>query len=136
MKRLESISRSPIYSFFGECLNGMSTIRAFRDEKRFILQMQTHLDNNTRIYYGDMYGNRWIGYRLEFIGALIVLCASLLVVIRRDSLSEGNAGLSITYALNVTYKHFNFEFRQNFYFFLNSLDGFNSNMDGTHIFRL
>lgn len=58
MKRLESVSRSPIYAFFGESLNGISTIRAFQTEKRFICRMQKHLDDNTRIFYSDLYGNR------------------------------------------------------------------------------
>ena len=46
LKRLESISRSPIYSHFGESLQGSSTIRAFGMEKEFINQSQTLVDNN------------------------------------------------------------------------------------------
>jgi ATP-binding cassette subfamily C (CFTR/MRP) protein 1 len=103
LKRLESVSRSPIYAFFGECLNGVSTIRAFQSEQRYICQMQKHLDENTRIYYCDMYGNRWLGFRLEFTGSLIVFFASLLAVFGRESISAGIAGLSISYALNVSH---------------------------------
>ena len=46
LKRLESISRSPIYSHFGESLQGSSTIRAFGMEKEFINQSQTLVDKN------------------------------------------------------------------------------------------
>ena len=58
LKRLESVSRSPIYSLFGESLNGISTIRAFRAEKRFISQMQNYLNDNVTIYLYDMTANR------------------------------------------------------------------------------
>ena len=50
---------------------------------------------------------RWLAIRLEFVGNLIILFAALFAVIERNSgggnLDPGLAGLSITYALQVTH---------------------------------
>ena len=49
---------------------------------------------------------RWLAIRLEFVGNLVILFAALFAVIDRNSgsgsLDPGLAGLSITYALQVT----------------------------------
>lgn len=37
LQRIESITRSPIYSKFGEALNGVPTIRAYRKEQHYTL---------------------------------------------------------------------------------------------------
>lgn len=58
IKRLESVSRSPIYAFFGESLNGVSTIRAFSAQNRYLKQMQIFIDNNLRLFYAEMYSKR------------------------------------------------------------------------------
>lgn len=36
VKRLESVSKSPLFSDFAETLNGAHTIRAFDDQQRFV----------------------------------------------------------------------------------------------------
>lgn len=43
----------------------------------------------------------WIGINLEIVGNLMVLAALIFVVIGRDHLTPGQAGLSIAYALTV-----------------------------------
>ncbi|CAL1540417.1 unnamed protein product, partial [Lymnaea stagnalis] len=102
LKRLESISRSPIYSHFGETITGAMTIRAFGQEALFIKDSQTKVDNNQICYYPSIVANRWLAIRLEIVGNFIIFFASLFAVIGRDDLSPGIVGLSITYAMNVT----------------------------------
>jgi hypothetical protein len=44
---------------------------------------------------------RWLGFRLEFLGNIIVFLASAVAVALRDSISGGIVGLSVSYALEV-----------------------------------
>ncbi|PWA29910.1 hypothetical protein CCH79_00018944, partial [Gambusia affinis] len=102
LKRLESVSRSPIYTHFNETLLGTSVIRAFGEQERFIHESDQRVDHNQKAYYPNIVANRWLAIRLEFVGNCIVSFAALFAVIARDKLSPGLMGLSISYALQLT----------------------------------
>ncbi|KFQ72303.1 Canalicular multispecific organic anion transporter 2, partial [Phaethon lepturus] len=102
LKRLESVSRSPIYSHFSETVSGASVIRAYRRVKSFVDISDLKVDENQKSYYPGIVSNRWLGVRVEFVGNCIVLFAALFAVIGKNSLNAGLVGLSVSYALQVT----------------------------------
>ncbi|XP_061766165.1 canalicular multispecific organic anion transporter 1 [Nerophis ophidion] len=102
LRRLDSVSRSPIYSHFGETVSGLSVIRAYGHQERFLQHNENTIDENLKSVYPWIVSNRWLAIRLEFLGNLVVFFAALLAVISRDTLDSGLVGLSISYALNVT----------------------------------
>ncbi|XP_064405656.1 multidrug resistance-associated protein 1-like [Halichondria panicea] len=108
LKRLESITRSPIYSHFQETVTGASTIRAYRKQERFMLESQSRVDYNQIAYYPSICANRWLAIRLEFVGNLIILSTALFAVLQRNfpdqlpGISAGLVGLSISYSLQLT----------------------------------
>lgn len=102
LRRLDSVSRSPIYSHFGETVSGLSVIRAYGHQDRFLKHNEKVIDENLKSVYPWIVSNRWLAIRLEFLGNLVVFFSALLAVIARDSLDSGLVGLSISYALNVT----------------------------------
>uniref|UniRef100_A0A674BJY3 Canalicular multispecific organic anion transporter 2-like n=1 Tax=Salmo trutta TaxID=8032 RepID=A0A674BJY3_SALTR len=102
LKRLESVSRSPIYSHFSETVTGTSIIRAYGRHNAFVLMSDMKVDENQKSYYPGIVSNRWLGVRIEFIGNCIVLFAALFAVIGKDKLNPGLVGLSVSYALLVT----------------------------------
>ncbi|KAF9313900.1 hypothetical protein BG003_004712 [Podila horticola] len=102
LKRVDSISKSPIYQHFSESLAGVTTIRALGAEDRFILENATRANIAGNAYFSWVVSNRWLQIRLEGLGAIVVLAAALFVVLSRDSLPPQAIGLSLTYALSVT----------------------------------
>ncbi|RNA36438.1 multidrug resistance-associated 1 [Brachionus plicatilis] len=102
LKRMESASKSPIFSHFSETLTGVTTIRAYNSQNRFIKIMQNHVDENLLFFFPNNISNRWLALRLELIGNLITVFASFFAVLARNSISSGLVGLSITYSLNVS----------------------------------
>ncbi|XP_017108719.1 multidrug resistance-associated protein 1 isoform X2 [Drosophila bipectinata] len=101
LMRLESVSRSPIYSHFGETVTGASTIRAYNVGDRFIEESDAKVDKNQVCKYPSVIANRWLAIRLEMVGNLIILFASLFAVLGGQT-NPGLVGLSVSYALQVT----------------------------------
>ncbi|KAJ9591217.1 hypothetical protein L9F63_002223, partial [Diploptera punctata] len=102
LKRLESVSRSPIYSHFGESITGAPTIRAYSVQNRFINESEGKVDFNQVCYYPSIIANRWLAVRLEMVGNLIIFFSALFAVLGRETLSPGLVGLSVSYALQIT----------------------------------
>ncbi|KAG0052208.1 Multidrug resistance-associated protein 1 [Gryganskiella cystojenkinii] len=103
LKRIHSISKSPLYQHFQETLAGVSTIRAMGLQHRYRLENAEKSDRSSNAHFHLLTANRWLNIRLEFLGALIVLATSLLSIWKRDELGTGGAGLALSYALTVTF---------------------------------
>uniref|UniRef100_A0A8C6JAL6 Canalicular multispecific organic anion transporter 1 n=1 Tax=Melopsittacus undulatus TaxID=13146 RepID=A0A8C6JAL6_MELUD len=102
LRRLDSVTRSPIYSHFGETVSGLSVIRAYGHQARFLKQNEITMDINQKSVYSWIISNRWLAIRLEFVGSLVVFFSALLAVISKGTLEGGIVGLSVSSALNVT----------------------------------
>lgn len=100
LKRLDSTSRSPVFSSFAEALDGTTTIRAFRAETRFTAEVTDRLRSNLRAYFLGTVANRWLAVRLETLGTLITGASAFLAVASHTQ--PYLAGLALTYALSVT----------------------------------
>ena len=60
LERLDSVTRSPIYTHFQESLTGAASIRAYRQQDRFVVENQRRIDHNQMAYYSVMCANRYI----------------------------------------------------------------------------
>uniref|UniRef100_A0A182SMH0 ABC transmembrane type-1 domain-containing protein n=1 Tax=Anopheles maculatus TaxID=74869 RepID=A0A182SMH0_9DIPT len=103
LKRLESVTRSPIYSHFGESIGGQSTIRAYGQQDRFIQESERRVDYNQLVSYPTIVANRWLNVRLELIGSFVVLFAAMFAILARDSIGQAMVGVSISYALQISH---------------------------------
>ncbi|CAI5775246.1 canalicular multispecific organic anion transporter 1 [Podarcis lilfordi] len=102
LRRLDSVTRSPIYSHFSETVSGLSVIRAYGHQERFLKHNEELVDINQKSVYSWIVSNRWLAVRLEFVGNLVVFFAALLAVFAKDTLDSGIVGLSVSSALNIT----------------------------------
>ena len=111
-KRLDSISRSPVYAHFSESLGGLATIRAYYQSERFMKDFFAKVDTNTKAYVSIKAADRWLSLRLELLGSIVaglaaVFASNVAVTSAASGLTTGSsfaslAGLSLTYAISVT----------------------------------
>ncbi|GAA6062217.1 hypothetical protein JCM10212_006452 [Sporobolomyces blumeae] len=105
LKRLDAITKSPIFASFQETLGGVSTIRAYRQSARFVAENESRLDRNQEAYFPSINCNRWLAVRLEFLGSVIIFSTAVLAVttlVRTNSVNAGVVGLMLSYALSTT----------------------------------
>eukprot|EP00040_Diaphanoeca_grandis_P037451 m.244078 g.244078 ORF g.244078 m.244078 type:complete len:1509 (+) comp33822_c0_seq1:144-4670(+) len=102
LKRLESVSRSPIYAHFSETLAGVASITAYDKNVLFVSENENKVDFNLQAYYPGVAANRWLAMRLEFLGNCIIFFAAIFSVIEDDNIDASTVGLALTYAMSVT----------------------------------
>ncbi|THU71177.1 hypothetical protein C4D60_Mb08t32790 [Musa balbisiana] len=107
VKRLDSITRSPVYAQFSEALNGLSTIRAYKAYDRMASINGKSMDNNVRFTLVNMSANRWLAIRLETLGGIMIWFTATFAVMQNQRAENQKAfastmGLLLTYALNIT----------------------------------
>lgn len=99
LKRLESVQRSPLFQQFGETLSGVTTIRAYGDERRFIRENLIKINNQSRPFIYLWAANRWLAFRTDFLGDLVAFFAGVFVILSLGKIDAGSAGISLSYAI-------------------------------------
>ncbi|TMW62209.1 hypothetical protein Poli38472_009702 [Pythium oligandrum] len=102
IKRLEGITRTPIFNLFSETLNGLDTIRAFQMEDKFVALNKVAVDDNASFYFNYWGAGRWLSVRLDWLSVVIIFVVSLYIILSKGSIAPTVAGLSITYSLMLT----------------------------------
>ncbi|KAK3092515.1 hypothetical protein FSP39_003868 [Pinctada imbricata] len=104
IKRITSITLSPIYAHFSETVSGLVTIRAFRESERFRQENLQHLDLNQRAQFAGCAVASWLSFRLQMMGVVMVTGISFIAVLEHHfhGVNPGLVGLALSYALSVT----------------------------------
>jgi ABC-type multidrug transport system fused ATPase/permease subunit len=111
VKRLEGVSRSPIYSSFSEMLQGLVSIRAFRRNQDFVTRHYDAVDHNTSLFLLFWLTSRWLAIRLDMLSTAVMLVLAFLGVTlcnlgeeneERIQMSPSILGLALIYTLQLT----------------------------------
>ena len=102
LKRLESVTRSPIYTLFATSLDGLTSIRAFGVQDDFLKKFIDRIDTNARAYFILSATTHWFGLRLDLLTSSLTLATGILAVALRHQIDPSTAALSISYCITLT----------------------------------
>uniref|UniRef100_A0A7N9AKI1 Multidrug resistance-associated protein 4 n=1 Tax=Mastacembelus armatus TaxID=205130 RepID=A0A7N9AKI1_9TELE len=102
IKRLESTTRSPVFSHLSSSLQGLSTIRAFKVQHRFQKMFDEYQDLHSEAWFLFLTTSRWFAVRLDGICSIFVTITAFGCLYFRDGLEPGAVGLALSYAVTLT----------------------------------
>ncbi|TNN61500.1 Multidrug resistance-associated protein 4 [Liparis tanakae] len=101
IKRLESTTRSPVFSHLSSSLQGLWTIRAFGAEDRFQEAFDAHQDLHSGAWFLFLTTSRWFAIRLDGMCSIFVTITTFGCLLLRDQLDAGSVGLALTYSVTL-----------------------------------
>ncbi|KAF9987813.1 hypothetical protein BGZ65_001791, partial [Modicella reniformis] len=102
VKRIDSQTRSPIYSQLSETLDGLTSVRAFGVGERFMSRFVETQEANGRAFFSYLVCARWLGFRLDALSALFLGVTAVACVAARDSQKAGMVGLALNYVTQLS----------------------------------
>ncbi|XP_034175482.2 putative multidrug resistance-associated protein lethal(2)03659 isoform X2 [Osmia lignaria lignaria] len=105
VKRLEGITRSPVFGHLSATLQGLPTIRAFGAEEILTKEFDQHQDLHSSAWYVFIASSRAFAFWLDFFCVVYICLVTLSFLVMYDSAVStqgGNVGLAITQSIGLT----------------------------------
>ncbi|XP_063239626.1 probable multidrug resistance-associated protein lethal(2)03659 [Bacillus rossius redtenbacheri] len=102
VKRLEGITRSPVFSHLNASIQGLTTIRAFKAEKMLQDEFDRHQDLHSTAFYLFIASNRGFGLWLDIVCLFYIACVTFSFLVFGQVMFGGDVGLAITQSLALT----------------------------------
>ncbi|XP_072031468.1 ATP-binding cassette sub-family C member 9-like [Amphiura filiformis] len=110
LQRLDSVTRSPVFAHFSETLGGLTTLRAYSEQKKFFGTLLKRIDTNNTAFLYLQAGYGWLGLQMSICGGIVVLVVGLTTLLQATvfgSLDSSSVGLALSYVLMVSIQLFN-----------------------------
>ncbi|XP_029718005.2 ATP-binding cassette sub-family C member 4-like [Aedes albopictus] len=101
VKRVEAITRSPIFAHTNATVEGLTTVRAFNAQRQMLELFDAHQDLNSSASF--LFGaiTRGFAFWLDLICALYIAAVVFSFPVLGTEIVSGNVGLAITQVLNL-----------------------------------
>nr|XP_018899809.1 PREDICTED: probable multidrug resistance-associated protein lethal(2)03659 [Bemisia tabaci] len=102
VKRLEGITRSPVFSHLNASLQGLTTIRAFGAQSILEQEFDNHQDLHSSAWYLFIASSRAFGFWLDVVCLFYIAIVTFSFLVLGNENYGGNVGLAITQSIGLT----------------------------------
>jgi len=100
LKRLNSVSTSPVISQINECIGGITTIRAFGLQLQMLREHLKFLEDSAKCYMFQWFANQWVTVVIELLGCILssAITFSAVFYTINKKINPSTASMMISYA--------------------------------------
>ncbi|XP_074031101.1 probable multidrug resistance-associated protein lethal(2)03659 isoform X1 [Leptinotarsa decemlineata] len=102
VKRVESVTRSPIYTHLSASLQGLTTIRAFKAQEILKKEFDKYQNLNSAAFYMYLAATRTFGFWLDLNCVVYISSVLIVLLFVKSETFGGNMGLALTQAMDLT----------------------------------
>ncbi|KAJ8983672.1 hypothetical protein NQ317_003459 [Molorchus minor] len=102
VKRIEGVTRSPIYTHLSASLQGLTTIRAFGAQERLTSEFDNFQDQYSAAYFMFLGANRSFGFWLDAHCVIYIALVTVSIFFIESEVFGGNVGLALTQSMGLT----------------------------------
>ncbi|KAL9954317.1 hypothetical protein ACROYT_G041838 [Oculina patagonica] len=99
LRRLEGVTRSPVLSHFSDTLDGLVTIRAYKNENAFLEELYRFQDGHNQSWFAILSTIRWLAIRVDMICVVFMTFVLFLAIATHSG--SGITALSLVYAFQL-----------------------------------
>ncbi|CAI6361980.1 unnamed protein product [Macrosiphum euphorbiae] len=101
IKRLEGVTRSPVFTHLNASLQGITTIRAFEAEQILSAEFSIHQDLHSSAWYLFICSSRAFGFWLDLTCLIYISIVTFCFLFIGKDTYSGNVGLAITQSIGL-----------------------------------
>ncbi|KAK6635825.1 hypothetical protein RUM44_001079 [Polyplax serrata] len=102
LKKIEGITRGPVFAHLNATLQGITTIRAYGAEATLKKEFDNHQDLHTAAMSLFIGVSSAFGYIIDLLCLILIAFVTYLLLLVQTNLTDGEVGLAITQILAVT----------------------------------
>ncbi|KAI3898766.1 hypothetical protein MKW92_032186 [Papaver armeniacum] len=100
--RLKGVSNAPLKQHFIESISGLTTIKCFDQDSRFMDTNMKLVDSSSRPQFYSVGATEWLGFRLDVLSSFtFALALVFLISLPQGIINPAIAGLVVTYGLSL-----------------------------------